>query len=471
VPVTIVVPELGESIREARVARWLKREGEAVSAGEPVVELETEKVNVEVGTERSGVLSKIERREGQDVRSGDTLGVIEERPAGAQAVPQPEVASRAQPGPQASAVPAATLAAPTPSGDTATPLARRLAEEHGIDVAAVPGTGPHGRITREDVERYLEHAAVHERPAEGTRGAPPHPQGPSQPELAEARAAPAAPAGATRSTPTPPAGTEQAPSPEPAAAPMEHMEQAPPREPTAPAVRRDHREERVRLSTRRLTIARRLLEAQRTAAMLTTFNEVDMGAITDLRERRRAAAQQRHGVSPGIVAFFVRATVAALRAFPSLNAELQGDQLILKHYYDLGIAIGADEGLVVPVVRDADRLSIIEIEQAIQGYVRKVEQRALGLDDLRGGTFTITNGGVFGSLLSTPILNPPQVGILGLHRIVERPVARDREVVIRPMMYVALTYDHRVVDGREAVSFLVRVKELIEQPDALLMEG
>lgn len=227
----------------------------------------------------------------------------------------------------------------------------------------------------------------------------------------------------------------------------------------------------MRLSMRRLTIARRLVDAQQTAAMLTTFNEVDMGPIMDLRERVRATVQQRHGVSPGVVAFFVLAAVAALRAFPSLNAELRGDDLVLKRYYDIGIAIGAADGLVVPVVRDADRLSIVEIERAIQAYVAKVEQRTLGLEDLRGGTFTITNGGVFGSLLSTPILNPPQVGILGLHRIVDRPVARDREIVVRPMMYLALTYDHRVVDGRDAIRFLARIKELIEQPDALLVEG
>lgn len=240
--------------------------------------------------------------------------------------------------------------------------------------------------------------------------------------------------------------------------------------PAAPA-QRDEREERIRMSRRRRTIAQRLVEAQQTAAMLTTFNEIDMSAVIDMRKRRRDAFQERHGVKLGFMSFFVKASIGALKAFPRLNAEIQGDEYVLKRYYDIGMAIGAEEGLVVPVIRDADRLSFAQIEDAIKDYVNKVQEGALSLEDLRGGTFTITNGGVFGSLLSTPILNPPQVGILGLHKIEERPVIVDGEIVARPMMYVALSYDHRIVDGREAVQFLVRLKELVEDPETLLLEG
>ncbi len=225
------------------------------------------------------------------------------------------------------------------------------------------------------------------------------------------------------------------------------------------------------MSRRRQTNARRLVEAQQTAAMLTTFNEADMGALLDLRARQREALQQRHAVVPGITAFVVKAAVGALKAFPPLNAEIQGEEMVLKHYYDIGIAVGAEEGLVVPVIRDADRLTLVEIEGAVKSLAKKAEAGTLSLEDLRGGTFSITNGGVYGSLLSTPILNPPQVGILGLHQVQERPVARDGSIRLRPMMYLALSYDHRIVDGREAVQFLVRVKELLEDPERLLLEG
>ncbi|HXH24166.1 MAG TPA: dihydrolipoyllysine-residue succinyltransferase, partial [Vicinamibacterales bacterium] len=247
--------------------------------------------------------------------------------------------------------------------------------------------------------------------------------------------------------------------------------EAPPRPIARPRPAGERTEERVRMTKRRQTIARRLVEAQRTAAMLTTFNEVDMTAVMALRERRKEAFKQRHGVSLGIASFFVKASIAALRAFPQLNAEIQGDEIVLKHYYDIGVAVGAEGGLVVPVIRDADRLSFAEIELAIRDFAARAANGTLTLDDLAGGTFTITNGGVFGSLLSTPILNPPQVGILGLHKIEDRPVAIDKQVQVRPMMYVALSYDHRIVDGREAVQFLVRIKEYIEDPGHLLLEG
>jgi 2-oxoglutarate dehydrogenase E2 component (dihydrolipoamide succinyltransferase) len=266
-------------------------------------------------------------------------------------------------------------------------------------------------------------------------------------------AKPAAPGAPTKATPIAPAQGRLAPAAKPA------------------APRGNRTEERVRMTKRRQTIARRLVEAQRTAAMLTTFNEIDMTAIMALRERRKESFKQQHGVGLGIASFFVKAAVAALRAFPQLNAEIQGDEIVYKHYYDIGMAVGAEGGLVVPVLRDADRASFAEVELAIRDYARRAADGALTLEDLTGGTFTITNGGVFGSLMSTPILNPPQVGILGLHRIQDRPVAHDGQVVLRPMMYVALSYDHRIVDGREAVQFLVKIKEFTEDPGNLLLES
>ncbi|SRR5579871_70151 len=438
--IDIVVPTLSESVLQARIARWLKRAGAAVQVGEAVAELETEKVNFEVGAEVAGTLARIDRREGEDVRPGDVIGAIDETAvapaaAGPAAVAGHAVTERASGAaaeshpPEAPSERAASsdrerpaaAATPTPpvsqSGKPPlTPIARRLVAEHGIDAAALVGTGPGGRVTKEDVEHYLRQ-----------QGAPEAVRAPSHPATQMSPEAPAVPA----------------------------------------AVRP---EERVRMSLRRLTIARRLLEV-REAATLTTFNEVDMGAVMEMRARHKAALEERYGASPGIVAFFVRAAVAALKAFPNINAEIQGDEIVLKHYYDIGIAIGAREGLVVPVVRDADRRSLVEVERAIRDFAARAEQRTLSLDDLRGGTFTITNGGVFGSLMSTPLLNPPQAAILGLHRITERPVAHQGAVVVRPMMYVALTYDHRLVDGREAVQFLARIRALIEDPEQLLLEG
>jgi len=408
----IVVPELGESVIEATVGRWLKREGDRVDVGEAMVELETEKVNLEVGAERAGVLARIERKEGENVKIGDVLGVIEEVAGGVEAVPAT---------PQAAAVAVEERA-------KATPVAKHLASKYGVDLAQVPGSGPGGRVTKEDVQSYLENQKV-ERELKTTPSA-------------ERKAAPA-----------PPVEREGAPVP------------------LAPPVDRLRREERVRMSRRRQTIARRLVEVQQTAAMLTTFNEIDMSTVMDMRKRRRDSFKERHGIDLGIMSFFVKATMGALKAFPRLNAEIEGDEMVLKYYYDIGIAIGATEGLVVPVLRDADRMSFAEIEKAIKEYVQKADDGTLALEDLRGGTFTITNGGVYGSLLSTPILNPPQVGILGMHKIEERPTVLNGTVVIRPMMYVALTYDHRIVDGREAVQFLIKVKELIENPAALLLES
>ncbi len=410
-PAKIVVPELGESVVEATVGRWLKKQGERVAVGEPVVALETEKVDLEVGAEQSGVLARIERQEGEDVKIGDVLGVIEESDgASAKAAPSegshPTPRSATTPEPAPIAVPPAAEEPAVPHRNAATPLARRMAEAHGVDVENIqPGNG--GRVRQRDVENFI-----------AGRGA----------------------------------GAKQ----QPAAAPQ--TQGTPPRE------------ERIRMSRRRQTIARRLVEAQHTAAMLTTFNEVDMTAVMELRRSHREEFEKRHGVGLGVTSFFVKAAIGALKDFPRLNAEIQGDEIVLKHYFDIGVAVGASEGLVVPVLRDADRMSFAEIEKAIKDFATRADAGSLTLQELRGGTFTITNGGVFGSLLSTPILNPPQVGILGLHKIQERAVPFQGQVGIRPMMYVALSYDHRIVDGREAVQFLVRIKQLVEDPGKLLLQ-
>ena len=418
----VVVPEVGESIVDARVAKWLKKEGDTVSAGEPLVELETDKIDLEVSAPKAGVLGKIAHADGADVKVGDVLAVIEDggRAAedGKQAAEggerrsedgkQPEAGSgkpEAVSGkPEAESRRPAAEAAPRPSPTDkkrVTPAAKNVAAKNDVDLKKIEGSGDAGRVMRKDVEKELRPAAPvrEERRQAGERG-----------------------------------------------------------------------EERVRMSKRRATIARRLVEAQSTAAMLTTFNEVDMTAIQAVRERHKASFKERHGIGLGLTSFFVKAVIGALREFPRVNAEIQGDEMVLKHYYDIGIAVGASEGLVVPVLRDADRLSFAQIEGKVREFAKAAEDGTLSLADLRGGTFTITNGGVFGSLLSTPILNPPQVGILGLHAIKDRPIAVNGQVVIRPMMYTALTYDHRIVDGSEAVQFLVRVKQLVEDPGALLLE-
>jgi 2-oxoglutarate dehydrogenase E2 component (dihydrolipoamide succinyltransferase) len=419
----VVVPQLGESVVEARIARWLKKEGEAVAVGEPIVELETEKIDLEVGADQPGVLAKILRQEGEDVQVGEALAEIAEGDgAPAADAPLPVEASDNDAARPAAASDAAD--APSSGAPRSTPTARRVADAHSIDVSQVRGSGEAGRVMRRDVEA-----------AAGAKAPAP-------------RAAAPTPVAAAKDTPPPPS-----PPPAPARAPG------------------DRTEERIRMSKRRLTIARNLVEAQRTAAMLTTFNEVDMTEVMALRERRKEAFSKRHGVGLGIASFFVKASVAALQAFPRLNAEIQGEEMVLKHYYDVGIAVGAEQGLVVPIIRNADAHSFAGIELAIRDFAARARNGSLTLEDLKGGTFTITNGGVFGSLLSTPILNPPQVAILGLHKIEDRPVAVKGQVVVRPMMYLALSYDHRIVDGLEAVQFLVRIKEYIEDPGHLLLES
>jgi len=413
----IVVPELGESVVEARIAKWLKKPGDHVAVGEAVVELETEKIDLEVSAEKSGVLTSIARQEGEDVKIGELLAVVDESgtaagtpPAAAEAKPK---AAAPAPHGSANAAPADDL--------RATPTARRVAKDHDVNLETVQGSGSAGRVMKQDVQ-----AAI----------APPTP----------APAPAPAPAAAKPATPS----ASKAPA-------------------AVPAGQRG--ETRVRMTKRRETIARRLVEAQHNAAMLTTFNEVDMTAVMGLRERQKESFKKRYGMNLGIASFFVKASIAALKAFPQLNAEIQGNEIVYKPYHDIGMAVGAEGGLVVPVLRDADKLAFAEIEKAIRSYAQKASDGTLTLEDLAGGTFTITNGGVFGSLLSTPILNPPQVAILGLHKIQERAVPVNGQVVIRPMMYVALSYDHRIVDGREAEQFLVKIKEFIEDPGHLLLES
>ncbi|MGH9328591.1 MAG: 2-oxoglutarate dehydrogenase complex dihydrolipoyllysine-residue succinyltransferase [Terriglobia bacterium] len=464
-PSKIVVPELGESVLEATVGHWRKKEGDPVGPGEAVVELETDKVDLEVGAEQEGVLAKIERKEGEDVKIGDVLGWIDEAAPGTQpastAVSETAAASETSPPavPAPPSPPLVSTAAPArPHGPSAnqvsTPSARRLAREQGVDLAELPISAPGGRITRENLPEITDREARSAGPARGT--------GVSISADSVSLKAGATPGISTSAEPS--LRQEQGLKPgglSPAASVV----------PFAGVPELSEREERVRMSRRRMTIAQRLVEAQHAAALLTTFNEIDMGAILELRKRRKESFEQRYGVSLGIVSFFVKASIAALRQFPRLNAEVQGDEMVLKRYYDIGVAVGAPEGLVVPVLHSADAMSFAEIETAVKAYARRAREGTLALPDLRGGTFSITNGGVFGSLFSTPILNPPQSGILGLHKIEERAVAARGEVVVRPMMYVALTYDHRIVDGLEAVQFLVRVKELAEDPGTLLLES
>jgi 2-oxoglutarate dehydrogenase E2 component (dihydrolipoamide succinyltransferase) len=415
----IVVPELGESVVEARVSRWLKKEGDRVEVGDALVSLETEKVDLEVNADKGGVLASIKRHEGEDVKIGELLGVLDEAAAASGNGAGKGAGNSAADTSDGAAAKAAAPAPPPPAAtdQRATPTAKRVAREHDVDLGAVQGSGPAGRVMKQDVQSVVTK-----------------------------------PAGAPATTGTP-KGAPYVPSAKP------------------PRVSGDRTERRERMSKRRETIARRLVEAQHNAAMLTTFNEVDMTAIMNLRERRKEAFKKEFGVGLGIASFFVKASVAALRAFPQINAEIQGNEIVYKNYFDIGMAVGAEGGLVVPVIRDTDRMSFAQLELAIRDFAARAADGSLTLEDLKGGTFTITNGGVFGSLLSTPILNPPQVAILGLHKIQDRVVPVNGQVAIRPMMYVALSYDHRIVDGREAVQFLVKIKEYVEDPGHLFLES
>ncbi len=394
----IVVPALGESVSEATVAKWFKQVGEAVAADEPIVELETDKVTVEVPAPAAGTLSEIAVEVGATVAVGAVLGSI--GAGGAAAKPKPAAAAPAK-------APEPALAGAAAQAHPPAPSARKLMEENRLDAGSVAGTGKDGRITKGDVLAVLE---------------------------------------------------KPAPAPAPAAAP------------TAPRPI-DVREERVKMTRLRKRIAERLKEAQNNAAMLTTFNEVDMTVLNSLRNQYKDAFEKKHGAKLGFMSFFVKACVTALKEWPAVNAEIDGDELVYKNYYDIGVAVGTPNGLVVPVVRDSDRLSFAEVEKAIANYGRKARDGKLTIEEMTGGTFTISNGGVYGSLMSTPILNPPQSGILGMHKTQMRPmVMPDGRIEARPMMYLALSYDHRIIDGREAVSFLVRVKECIEDPQRILLD-
>jgi 2-oxoglutarate dehydrogenase E2 component (dihydrolipoamide succinyltransferase) len=420
--IEIKVPAMGESVTEATVARWFKKEGDSVARDEPLLELETDKVTVEVPAPADGALESISVKEGDTVQVGALLGSIAEgaksaasatpaknpQAAAPKPAPAPKVeAPKPAPAPKVVETPKPVAAAPAPM-----PAARRIAEESGVDTTTVAGTGRDGRVTKGDMLGALEARAA---------------------ERTAVRAAPAAPVHA------------------------------------GPRPRAD-REERVTMSRLRKTIALRLKESQNTAAQLTTFNEVDMSHVMALRTEYKEDFEKKHGVRLGFMGFFVKACIAALKELPNVNAELEGDDVVYKNYYDMGIAVSTERGLVVPVVRDADQLSLAGIEAKIHDFGLRARDGKLKLEELQGGTFSITNGGVFGSLMSTPILNTPQSGILGMHKIQPRPVAIDDKVVIRPMMYLALSYDHRLVDGREAVTFLVRVKENLEDPQRLLLD-
>lgn len=419
----IIVPAMGESITEGTISKWIVKVGDSVQQGDLLLELETDKVNLEISAEHDGVVTEIVAHEGDTVKIGEAVGKI--GVAGQASAPKAEtapVAATAQkeniPAPAVAPVqPAAQASASVndSSSTLATPAARKLAREKGIDLSTLSTRDPIGRVHSSDV----------------------------------------ASAGTTASNA----------APAPQAAPNTAVDK--------PVMTNSNKpEERKRMTRRRLTIAKRLVEAQQTAAMLTTFNEVDMTAILEIRKRRKDSFKEKHDVGLGFMSFFTKAVVGALKAFPLLNAEINGEDIIIKKYYDIGIAVSAKEGLVVPVLREADRLGFAEIERTIGQLAGKARNNTLELSELQGGTFTITNGGVFGSLLSTPILNAPQVGILGMHKIQLRPIAIDQErMANRPMMYIALSYDHRIVDGAEAVQFLVKIKDMLEDPETLLLEG
>ncbi len=468
--VEIRVPQLGESIVEATVTRWLKRQGDPVRMGEQVVELETDKVNLPVEAEQAGVIESILRAEGDTVGVGEVIGRIAEATA-----PTPR-AGEEEPAAAGAAEPVAqSVGAEQGNGRAAiqaTPVARMAAEANQLDLAQISGTGARGKVTKEDVQSFLEAPTPAPPPRTGeggpSGGSPPPPAPP--PRTGEGGLS-----GGSPPPPAPPPRTGEgglsgglAPAPlVPTTTPLA-IQPAP----AAPApIPADRREERVRMSRRRKTIAERLVLSKQSTAMLTTFNEVDMTRILEVRSRRKDSFKERHGVGLGFMSFFVKATVGALKRFPMLNAEIDGDTVIVKHYYDVGIAVVSEQGLIVPVVRDADGKTFAEIEREVLDLGTRGRAGALTLAELQGGTFTITNGGVYGSLMSTPILNFPQVGILGMHKIEERPVVVKGEIVVRPMMYLAFSYDHRIVDGTDAVRFLVTIKELIEDPEALLLEG
>lgn len=402
----IKVPAVGESVYEGLLVKWHRKDGDLVQRDEPLCEIETDKITIELNAEADGRLT-IRAREGKTVKIGSIIGTIDE--TAAKGAPEKEAGKKGE-------KPAAGL----PEGPTS-PAARRIAREHAIKAEEVEGTGKGGRVTAEDLQRLIRT----EKPQE----------------------------------------VKTSPAPVKAAAPEEVSPE------TSEPAGKEGRITRKPMTPIRRRIAERLLAARQQTAMLTTFNEVDMSRVIALRNKHRDDFERKHGVRLGYMSFFVRASVEALQDFPEVNAWIEGDDIVYHNYYDIGIAIGGEKGLVVPVIRNADRLHFAEIEKAIDGFVNKVKTNKLEIADLEGGTFSITNGGVFGSLLSTPMLNPPQSGILGMHAIQDRPVVRDGKIVVKPMMYLALTYDHRIIDGRQAIGFLKRIKELVEEPEEMLLEA
>jgi 2-oxoglutarate dehydrogenase E2 component (dihydrolipoamide succinyltransferase) len=456
--VEIRVPSLGESVTEATVAKWFKQIGDPVEADEPLVELETDKVTLEFNAPASGVLAEIAVEEGGEVEVGALLGSINEDASAAAAPARPRAAE------------SPAKAAPAEGNGALAPAVRKLIDEHGLDPAKITPSGPKGNITKGDVLAAIEAAQGGDAQAQAAPGEADFGEAAAEPQArAEARDARSERAAAPKATPERAAGEAPATArPRPSAPPESRPAPAAERKVVPHAGR--GREERVRMTRLRRRIAERLKEAQNTAAILTTYNEADLGAVLELRKRYRDSFEQKHGVRLGFMSFFVKAAINALQAYPAVNAEIDGDEIVYKHYYDIGVAVGTPSGLVVPVVRNADQLSFAEVEKTINDLGARARDGQLAMEDLVGGTFTISNGGVYGSLMSAPILNPPQVGILGMHKIQERPVAINGEIKIRPMMYLALSYDHRIVDGREAVSFLVRIKECIEDPERLMLD-
>lgn len=426
----VTVPTLGESVSEASVIQWFKQVGETVGKDEPLVELETDKVTIEVPSPVAGAITDIIAGDGTDVEVGALLCRIEEGAAGttapAAAAPAADPTPAAAPAPAPAAAPAGAPA----TNDTLSPAVAKMVAENNLDASKIPATGPKGNLTKEDVQNFLKSGGA------------------------------AAPAAAP------------APAAKPAAAPVGGPKPATPTYDALPERSVDPRgEEHVRMSKLRKVIATRLKEAQNTAAMLTTFNEIDMGPMMKVRADYKDRFEKKHSVKLGFMSFFVKAVVAALQELPAVNAEIYGDQIIYKNYYDIGIAVGTPQGLVVPVLRDADKKSFAEIEGGIADFGRRAREGKLSMAEMQGGTFTVTNGGVFGSLLSTPIINPPQSGILGMHKIQKRPIVNAKgEITVGSMMYVAHSYDHRIIDGREAVTFLVRIKEMLEDPARLLID-
>jgi len=426
--IEVKVPQLPESVEDATVMAWHKQPGEAVGREDNLLDLETDKVVLEVPAPGPGVLAEILVKQGDVVKAGDVVAILTEGSGEKAAVP-------AASAPTEQAVPAAPSEAPKPApatpeseaGQALSPAVRRLIVENNLDAAAIPASGRDGRLTKEDVLAFM---------AQGKPGTP-------------APASSAVPAAAAPAVSAPPAGA---------------------REPAVEPGDRGRLEQRVAMTRLRARVAERLVQAQQTAAILTTFNEVDLSAVNELRRHYRDSFEKAHGVRLGFMSFFIKACVEALKRFPVVNASVDGSDIVYHGYFDIGIAVASPRGLVVPIVRDADQLGFAELEKQVQGYGEKARDGGLSIDDLTGGTFSITNGGVFGSLLSTPILNPPQSAILGMHKIQERPVVVDGQIVVRPMMYLALSYDHRLIDGREAVQFLVAVKDLLEDPARLLLQ-